>query len=294
MTKPRDELLERYAEAAGQDPRRPSDRVRNAARAHSQMLRDQAAEVKRVDGSAPITTAANQPQWTFSWVASLAVVGLAGLLYLQIDQGAPEDRQIALGAPAPGPAPAPMASPAPAAKTAKATANAPPAAAEVAAGPAKMSNNTSDQIASAETSARDGRSETREQSIMRAPAAPTAPAATAAPAAAPPPPPLADTNRRAREMLVGTATEQFLQAARGGQVETIHRLLTQGVAINARDDRGNTALMLAVTHRQAPAVRALLNRGADPALVNQEGLTALRLASQMDMTDMVLLLQTHP
>ena len=44
MTEPRDELLERYAEAAAQDLRRPSERVRNAARAHAQMLRDQAVQ----------------------------------------------------------------------------------------------------------------------------------------------------------------------------------------------------------------------------------------------------------
>ena len=93
-------------------------------------------------------------------------------------------------------------------------------------------------------------------------------------------------------MAGGTATEQFLQAARSGQVETLQRLLAQGVAINTRDNKGNTALMLAVTHRQLPAVRILLDSGADPALVNNEGLTALRLARQMELPDMVQLLQT--
>lgn len=115
MTKPRDELLERYAEAVAQDPRRPSDRVRNAARAHAQMLHDQAAAVQRAERGAPTKLAANQPQWTISLVASLAVVGLAGLLYVQIDRGVPEDREAALGTVVPTAAPStpPVARPAP-------------------------------------------------------------------------------------------------------------------------------------------------------------------------------------
>ena len=129
MTEPRDELLERYAEAVAQDLRRPSDRVRNATRAHAQMLRDQAAVAQRAESATPAKPAANQPQWTFSLVASLAVVGLAGLMYLQIDRGASEDREVAMGTPAPSPtlpaartdtaqaprAASPPASPAPAA-----------------------------------------------------------------------------------------------------------------------------------------------------------------------------------
>ena len=53
MTPTRDELLERYADAAAQDPRRPSDRVRDAARAHAQMLRDQAATAYRLESAKP-------------------------------------------------------------------------------------------------------------------------------------------------------------------------------------------------------------------------------------------------
>lgn len=343
MTEPRDELLERYAEAVAQDPRRPSERVRHAARAHAQMLRDQAAEVKRMEGTATPKTAANQPQWTYSLVASLAVVGLAGLLYVQIDRGAPEDREIALGAPIPSQAPAPLSPPNPSpsermdsaqvspkqqpapaahtrqrqnekavaeAATAAATARAavPPAAnqpvqdaaqtmanvatsrahsappVEVDASPAKVTSKATGHVASTE-SLRDAKSE-----VTMAPAAPT-PAAPAFAAAAPPPPPAAP--RHAREMAAGiVAKAPFLDAVRSGHTETVQKLLTQGVAINARDENGNTALMVAVAHRHTPLVRMLLDRGADPALVNQEGLTALRLASQMGLADMVQLLQT--
>lgn len=342
MTEPRDELLERYAEAVAQDPRRPSDRIRNAARAHAQMLRDQtAADVSRVEGTAAKPSAANQPQWTYSLVASLAVVGLAGLMYVQIDRGAPEDREIALGAPAPNhapaqaPAPAPTAAvtartdtaqaplpqpaeaPAPAAHTrpqsqAKLVAAAPPAPTKATQGaaqptanrsppptysavpaeadlPAKASGRAAEQIASADLG-RDARSENRAESIARAaPGTPAAPAVAAA--AAPPPPPAADAQRRARGLTAGTTNAQFLEAARTGDVASLHALIAQGAAINSRDSNGNTALMLAVRHRHGAAVRKLLDMGADTALRNQEGLTALRMAEQAGAADIVQLLQ---
>jgi hypothetical protein len=304
MTEPRDELLERYAEAIAQDPRRPSERVRNAARAHAQMLRNQASDVQRAEGIAPAQTAANQPRWRLSLVASLAVVGLAGLLYVQIDQGESQDREIALGAPPPGAVPAPTALPTlPAQKAAPALAKtAPPSVysvepAEAAPRTAKQMHTAAQQIARAETAVPETRNETREESAARAAPSPVYAPAPAAPAAATPTvvaaaPAVADTSRSRQALVVGTAASQFLQAARGGQVEALQRLLAQGVAINTRDDKGNTALMLAVTHRQLHAVRTLLDMGADPALVNNEGWTALRLASELDMPGMVLLLQT--
>ena len=245
MTEPRDELLERYAEAVEQDPRRPSDRVRNAARAHAQMLRDQAAQVKRAHYTAPTKPAANQPQWTLSLVASVAVVGLAGLLYVQIDQGAPQDREIALGAPAPSHVPAPAPSKSPRVYSAvPAEAGSHPAA--------KMPSKPTGQIASAD-SGPHAELQTRTESATR-------------------------------------ASAQFLHAARVGHIATIHKLLAQGVAVDARDDGGNTALMLAVTHRQAQVVRKLLDSGADASLVNASGLTALQLAKQQEFTDIVQLL----
>jgi hypothetical protein len=315
MTEPRDELLERYAEAAAQDPRRPSERVRHAARAHAQMLRDQASEAKRAEGSAPTRPAANHPRWTLSLVASLAVVGLAGLLYVQIDQGEPQDREIALGAPSPSAIPAPTSPTAPPALSAPPAQNAAPALAKAApprvystvpteAAPhtAKQTHTAGEQIASADAAVRETTNEARAESAVRAATAqmraPATPAATApaklaaAPAAVAAAPAMADISRSRQAMVVDTAAAQLLQAARGGQVETVQKLLAQGVAINTRDDKGNTALILAVTYRQPNVVRILLDRGADPALVNNEGMTALRLASQMEMPEMVQLLQT--
>ncbi len=364
MTEPRDQLLDRYADAVAQDPRRPADRVRNAARAHAQMLRDQAAAVQRVEVSASTQPAANQSQWTISLVASLAVVGLAGLIFVQIDRGTPDVREAGLGTAARNEAPyAPSAAtPTPSAKTdtdkapsmpqldatspvanstiatapaptkkaaavaahkelnrdpttgtiraplqaaAQTMGNAAAARTDAATQPAeaemvsKSDNKLADQYAGA-AAPREARTQGIAESVARAapvarPAtpAPAAPAAIAPPApaiaAAPAPPP--GTPQRARQMEAVTPTALYLEAARTGNTETLQKLLTQGVAINARDDTGNTALMVAVRHRQASVVRTLLDAGADTRLTNHDGMTALQIADQLGLANMAQLLQ---
>jgi hypothetical protein len=339
--------LERYADAVAQDMRRPSERVRNAARAHAQMLRDQAAMTQRAQSVTPPKPAANQPQWTISLVASLAVMGLVGLLYVQIDRGTPEVRDAALGtgtrnetvAAQPAAPPPAAASPAPAARVdaaptdqtsphgsatgavAKAT---PPTAAprDVPLAPAKElapSTSTAAQapppaqlqpearaaaakaygapVAEADSMANTGasrdakRSTSNTESTLRAaPAAAMAPVAPAPAVTAMAAPPAAQL--RARDAGVAPAAAQFLDAVRTGQLDATQRLLAQGVAINTRDDQGNTALMLAVRHQQVPMARKLLEWGADASLLNHEGKNALQLANQLGLADMAQLLQT--
>ena len=278
MTKPRDELLERYADAVAQDPRRPSDRVRNAVRAHAQMLRDQAAAVQRVEAAASTPRpAANLPQWTLSMVASLVVIGLAGLLYVQVDRGAHEDREMALGVPAPATAgPARIQEPA-AAQTAKPRPTAPSNAADNAAlkatQPGKRAqppNESAEAVADA-TSTKSG-----PDFAVPAPA-PAAKAMT--------PPPLSAMRSAGRLTNTTAANQAFLAAVQTGQTDTVQQLLAQGMPVNARFDNGNTALMLAVIHRQEELVKLLLSQGADTSLVNQQGMTAVQIANQMGFAD---------
>ena len=278
MTKPRDQLLERYADAVAQDPRRPSDRVRNAVRAHAQMLRDQAAAVQRVEAAASTPRpAANLPQWKLSMVASLVVVGLAGLLYVQVDRGAHEDREMALGVPAPATAgPARIQEPA-AAQTAKpqptAPANASDNAALKATQPGKRAqppNESAEAVADA-TSTKSG-----PDFAVPAPA-PAAKAMT--------PPPLSAMRSSGRLTNTTAANQEFLAAVQTGQTDTVQQLLAQGMPVNARFDNGNTALMLAVIHRQEELVKLLLSQGADTSLVNQQGMTAVQIANQMGFAD---------
>ena len=278
MTKPRDQLLERYADAVAQDLRRPSDRVRNAVRAHAQMLRDQAAAVQRVEAAASTPRpAANLPQWKLSMVASLVVVGLAGLLYVQVDRGAHEDREMALGVPAPATAgPARIQEPA-AAQTAKPRPTAPSNAADNAAlkatQPGKRAqppNESAEAVADA-TSTKSG-----PDFAVPAPA-PAAKAMT--------PPPLSAMRSAGRLTNTTAANQAFLAAVQTGQTDTVQQLLAQGMPVNARFDNGNTALMLAVIHRQEELVKLLLSQGADTSLVNQQGMTAVQIANQMGFAD---------
>lgn len=278
MTKPRDELLERYADAVAQDPRRPSDRVRNAVRAHAQMLRDQAAAVQRVEAAASTPRpAANLPQWTLSMVASLVVIGLAGLLYVQVDRGAHEDREMALGVPPPAPAtadPARIQEPA-AAQTAKPQPTAPANAADNAALKATQPGKRAQPPNESAEAVADATS-TNSDPDLPVPS-PAAKAMT--------PPPLSAMRSAGRLTNTTAANQEFLAAVQTGQTDTVQQLLAQGMPVNARFDNGNTALMLAVIHRQEELVKLLLSQGADTSLVNQQGMTAVQIANQMGFAD---------
>lgn len=276
MTKPRDELLERYADAVAQDPRRPSDRVRNAVRAHAQMLRDQAAAVQRVEAAASTPRpAANLPQWKLSMVASLVVVGLAGLLYVQVDRGAHEDREMALGVPAPATAgPARIQEPA-AAQTAKPQPTAPANAADNAALKATQPGKRAQPPNESAEAVADATS-TNSDPDLPVPS-PAAKAMT--------PPPLSAMRSAGRLTNTTAANQAFLAAVQTGQTDTVQQLLAQGMPVNARFDNGNTALMLAVIHRQEELVKLLLSQGADTSLVNQQGMTAVQIANQMGFAD---------
>ncbi|HEV8592208.1 MAG TPA: ankyrin repeat domain-containing protein [Pyrinomonadaceae bacterium] len=55
-------------------------------------------------------------------------------------------------------------------------------------------------------------------------------------------------------------------------------LLYNGADVNAADDRGNTALMLAVKRKDEDSIRLLIGRGADPDKLNNDGLSARMIA----------------
>ena len=114
-----DELVRRYHEASAQEGARPGAHVREAVRAHAQLV---AAAHTAGPAPTPEAPAANQARWKISALATVAVVGLTGLLMLQFERGTPEERDTAFShrraeAPAPAaqtaPAPAPSAAPAP-------------------------------------------------------------------------------------------------------------------------------------------------------------------------------------
>jgi Meckel syndrome type 1 protein len=81
----------------------------------------------------------------------------------------------------------------------------------------------------------------------------------------------------------GTAVAAFglHGAARGGDLAQLERLLAQGAVINAPDETGKTPLMLAAIHGQGPMVRRLLALGANPSLVDRDGLNAAQHARRL-------------
>jgi Ankyrin repeats (3 copies) len=68
------------------------------------------------------------------------------------------------------------------------------------------------------------------------------------------------------------------RAAEIGDVPELQALLEKKLAINARDESGRTALMLATLHGQGDAVDVLLSHGADPNIADAHGTTPLQAA----------------
>lgn len=201
---PGDELTQRYREASAQDTRRPGAHVREAVRAHAQMV-IAAGKAPAATDSAPTPPAANQSRWKISALAGLALAGLTGLLVLQYDRGTDEEKDLAFGQPSASapPAPAPAAAPAavapPAAQaenrgatTAPAQSPAAAAKAPTAAAPAKprpQHSITGSAAPKAQDQAAPPPSASAAPSPAPSPAPLPAPSPTPAPAAPPPPAP---------------------------------------------------------------------------------------------------------
>lgn len=86
---------------------------------------------------------------------------------------------------------------------------------------------------------------------------------------------------------------EFLQAAvdlaRSGDTETLMGYVDAGLPVNLTNSGGDddTLLTLAAYHLQVKTVRALVDRGADTARVNDKGQTALAAAVFRQSADIV-------
>lgn len=68
------------------------------------------------------------------------------------------------------------------------------------------------------------------------------------------------------------------QAARTAPVEIVERLIEFGLPLDSRPNAGNTPLMDAVEYRRLDVIECLLAAGADPAVRDRQGHTALDIA----------------
>jgi hypothetical protein len=85
--------------------------------------------------------------------------------------------------------------------------------------------------------------------------------------------------------------QQLVDTCESGDLDTVRKLLDQGVNVNWNDTFGSTALMWASQEGHAEVVKFLLDRGALPDIQNNIGLTALMYAShfgQVDCTQLLL------
>lgn len=78
--------------------------------------------------------------------------------------------------------------------------------------------------------------------------------------------------------LVTFQASEFIDAARGGDVERVRSLLAEGAEIDTREDGGQTALIAAAGHGHGSVVRLLLEDGADVSLRTEDGVSALTAA----------------
>ncbi len=76
-------------------------------------------------------------------------------------------------------------------------------------------------------------------------------------------------------------------AATGGHLAIMRLLLDNHAYIDAAAPNGSTPLMMAAKYSTDEAVRLLLDAGADPALKNALGLTAVDFANEVQRDDIV-------
>jgi ankyrin repeat protein len=82
-------------------------------------------------------------------------------------------------------------------------------------------------------------------------------------------------------------------AARDGDLQKVRALIDEGAAIDARSDRGETPLILAILKGHADVVGLLIARGADVMARNERGLTPLHAAAYSGSADVARLLLDH-
>lgn len=83
----------------------------------------------------------------------------------------------------------------------------------------------------------------------------------------------------------------FMRAAASGDLETVRRLVDDGVEINGQSPNGTTALMAAVKNGKADLACELVELGADLTICDQDGLSAITWAQKKGLTPFLTVLK---
>jgi RNA polymerase primary sigma factor len=88
----------------------------------------------------------------------------------------------------------------------------------------------------------------------------------------------------------GFLSPMFKIAIAAGSEKTVSLHLARGANVNATDERGRPALILAIQHGHVAVCRLLLDAGANPLAVDREGNDAVRTAENYKRVDIAQLL----
>lgn len=90
-----------------------------------------------------------------------------------------------------------------------------------------------------------------------------------------------------------TALSRLLKIAVANGVENAVKVhIAKGDDLNARDDSGDTPLIIAARNKRTNVCRILLENGADPLLQNHSGKTAIAIANEINALDTVEVIQS--
>jgi ankyrin repeat protein len=83
----------------------------------------------------------------------------------------------------------------------------------------------------------------------------------------------------------------FMRAAASGDLQTVRRLVDDGVEINGQSPNGTTALMAAIKNDRADIACELIELGADLSICDQDGLSAIQWAQKKGLTPFLSVLK---
>jgi ankyrin repeat protein len=96
---------------------------------------------------------------------------------------------------------------------------------------------------------------------------------------------------RSKKQRGGTVADSYLiRASAYGHIDMVKKYIEDGADVNAKNDDGNTALMMASWNGHIEVVRFLLKNGADVNAKNNDDNTALQTASMNGRTETVAML----